>query len=209
MTNANEEMRDKALHAPATLRNREPILSVLQEVLPTQGLLLEVAAGTGEHAAFFSQAFPRLRWQASDPDPGARESIAAHAAKAGLNLPPPLDLNVSELGWEQAIASPLDAILAINLIHISPWQATLGLLEGSQALLRTGAPLVLYGPYRRRDVPTAPSNEAFDQSLKARDPRWGLRLLEEVAREAELRDLMLEKVVEMPANNLTVVFRRS
>ena len=128
MTNANEEMRDKALHAPATLRNREPILSVLQKVLPTQGLLLEVAAGTGEHAAFFSQAFPRLRWQASDPDPGARESIAAHAAKAGLNLPPPLDLNVSELGWEQAIASPLDAILR-STSSIFAWQATLGLLE--------------------------------------------------------------------------------
>ncbi|HLS69864.1 MAG TPA: DUF938 domain-containing protein [Kiloniellales bacterium] len=198
-----------ARHAPATARNREPILAVLQEVLPPQGLLLELAAGTGEHAVFFATAFPELKWQPSDPDPTARASIAAHTAEAALsNLRPPIDLNVEEPAWEAQVTATPDAILAINLIHIAPWEATLGLMRGAGKLLHAGGPLLLYGPYRRQDKPTAPSNEAFDESLRARDPRWGLRLLEEVVAIAAEQELDLEKVVEMPANNLTVVFRR-
>lgn len=201
--------RSKALHAPAAIRNRVPILAMLREVLPSHGLLLEAAAGTGEHAAFFAAAFPGLQWQPSDPDPTARSSIAAHAAEAALpNLLPPLDLDVEGPDWEAVVQPAPAAMLAINLIHIAPWQATEGLLRGAGALLPKGGPLVLYGPYRRRDAPSVPSNEAFDESLKARDPRWGLRLLEEVAEHAAARGLDLERVVEMPANNLTVVFRR-
>lgn len=200
---------NKALHAPATARNREPIRAVLKEVLPAEGRLLEIAAGTGEHAVFFAGAFPDLQWHPSDPDPQARASIAAHAAQAGhANLHPALDLNVEEAAWEDALEPPLDAILAVNLIHISPWEATQGLMRGSGSLLRADGPLILYGPYRRHDRPTAPSNEAFDESLGQRDPRWGLRYIESVSDLAAQHDLALEKVVEMPANNLTVIFRR-
>lgn len=198
-----------ALHAPATARNREPLLAVLREVLPATGLLLEIAAGTGEHAAFFAGVFPGLAWLPSDPDPRARASIAAHAAAAGLaNLRPPLELDVTRPDWEAALPEPPAAMLAVNLIHIAPWAATEGLLRGAGSLLPPGGPLVLYGPYRRRGRPTAPSNEDFDASLRARDPRWGLRLLEEVTALAAERGLDLERIAEMPANNLTVVLRR-
>lgn len=201
---------EKALHAAATTRNRDPILAVLRQVLPQEGLLLEIAAGTGEHAAYFAAAFPDLLWQASDPDPDARSSIAAHAARAALpNLLPPLDLDMEQADWDKTLKAIPDAILAINLLHISPWRATEGLLKGAARLLPFGAPLILYGPFRRKGVATAPSNEAFDASLKARDLRWGLRLLEDVADLAEAQGLTLDRVVEMPANNLTVVFRRA
>lgn len=200
---------DTALHAPATARNREPLLAVLREVLPASGLLLEIAAGTGEHAAFFAGAFPDLTWQPSDPDPRARASIAAHAAAAGhLNLRAPLELDVTRPDWERNLPESPAAMLAVNLIHIAPWAATEGLLRGAGALLPPGGPLVLYGPYRRAGHPTAPSNEAFDADLRARDPRWGLRLLEEVTALAAEQGLDLERVVEMPANNLAVVLRR-
>lgn len=198
-----------ALHAPATARNRQPLLAVLRDVLPSSGLLLEIAAGTGEHAAFFAGAFPELTWQPSDPDARARASIAAHAAAAGrANLRAPLDLDVTEPGWEHGLADRPATMLAVNLIHIAPWEAAEGLLRGAGALLPAGGPLVLYGPYRRVGHPTAPSNEAFDADLRARDPRWGLRRLEEVTALAGEEGLDLERVVEMPANNLTVVLRR-
>lgn len=193
-------------YAPATERNREPIAAVLREVLPASGLVLEVASGTGEHAAYFARLFPQLDWQPSDPDPDALTSIEAWAADAGLpNLRQPVELDVAGDTWpiEQA-----DALLCINMVHISPWSAALGLLRGASRLLSAGAPLVLYGPYRRVGVPTAPSNEAFDRSLKLRNPEWGLRPLEDVAAEAEKAGFALERVAEMPANNLTVVFHR-
>jgi len=200
---------DPALHAPATTRNREPLLAVLRDALPSSGLLLEIAAGTGEHAAFLAGAFPELTWQPSDPDPAARASIAAHAAAAGhANLRPPLALDVTRPDWEVALPGPPSAMLAVNLIHIAPWEAAEGLLRGAGALLPAGGPLVLYGPYRRASHPTAPSNEAFDADLRRRDPRWGLRRLEEVTALAAGHGLALERVVEMPANNLTVVLRR-
>lgn len=193
-------------HAPATERNREPIAQVLRRTLPSRGTVLEVASGTGEHAAWFAGLFPDLVWQPSDPDPGALESIAGWRDEAGLsNLLAPALLDASADSWPVQQA---DAILCVNMVHISPWAATLGLLRGAGRLLQPGAPLILYGPYRRADVPTAPSNEAFDESLRARNPEWGLRDLEAVAVKADAQGLRFERVFEMPANNVTAVFRR-
>ncbi len=192
-------------HAPATARNRDPIASVLRKVLPARGLVLEVASGTGEHAAYFAGLFPALDWQPSDPDPDALTSIEAWIADVDLpNLRGPVELDAAGT-WPIDRA---DAVLCINMVHISPWVATLGLLAGAGRVLPAGAPLILYGPYRRRGLPTAPSNEAFDESLKARNPDWGLREVEEVVVAAGAQGLALDRVVEMPANNLSVVFRR-
>lgn len=189
-------------HAPATLRNREAIASVLVDALTVTGLVLEVASGSGEHVAHFARELPGHCWQPSDPDASARASIAAWSA--GLaNVRPPLDLDAAAPVWPIDRA---DAILCINMVHISPWEATLGLLAGAARLLTAGAPLIVYGPFLREGVPLAPGNAAFDASLKARDPRWGLRNVE--ALRAATPDLRLDRVVEMPANNLTLVFRR-
>jgi len=191
-------------HAPATSRNRDPIADVLAAELPAEGLVLEVASGSGEHCAYFAERFPALRWQPSDPDPDALASIADWCN--GLaNIFPPLALDAAADDWPIASA---DAILCVNMVHISPWEATLGLMAGAGRLLGAGASLILYGPYRRQGVPTAESNEAFDRSLKARDSRWGLRHVEDVSAAAAARGLVLQRVVEMPANNLTLVFRR-
>ena len=193
-------------HAPATARNRGPLLEVLRTVLPARGTVLEIASGTGEHAVHFAAALPDLLWRPSDPDPFAIASCRAWGEAAGLpNLRPPLLLDASAADWPIAEA---DAILCINMIHISPWAATAGLMRGAGRLLGDGAPLFLYGPYRRGGVETAPSNDAFDESLKARDPEWGLRTLEEVEAEAGKHGLQLDRIVEMPANNLSLVFRR-
>lgn len=191
--------------APAAARNRDPILAVLRRVLPPSGLVLEVASGTGEHAAHFAAALPALRFEPSDPDPASRASIDAWCA--GLpNVRPALALDAAAAKWPLDHA---DAVLCINMVHISPWAATLGLLRGAARLLPPGGPLVLYGPYRRAGVPTAPSNDAFDADLRARNPAWGLRQLEEVAAEAAAAGFGLPEIVEMPANNLTVIFRRA
>jgi SAM-dependent methyltransferase len=193
-------------HAPAAERNREPIAAVLREMLPDRGTVLEVASGTGEHALWFARLFPDLAWQPSDPDPHALASIAAWRDGEGpTNLLEPLRLDAAAEAWPIDRA---DALLCVNMVHISPWAATLGLLRGAGRLLAPGAPLILYGPYRRADVPTAPSNEAFDASLRARNPEWGLRDLEAVAAAAEAQGLDFERLFEMPANNVTVVFRR-
>jgi len=192
--------------APAVSRNREPIAAVLRETLPASGTVLEIASGTGEHAMFFASLFPHLAWQPSDPDPGALQSIVAWEIDSGLpNLCPPLELDAQ---WDEWPVGRADAILCINMVHISPWMATLGLLNGAARLLPDSGPLVLYGPYRRRDVPTAPSNEAFDESLRARDPSWGLRFVEDLRAEADVRGFVFDRMVEMPANNLTLIFRK-
>lgn len=193
-------------YAPATERNREPIAGVLREVLPDRGLVLEVASGTGEHAAYFAGLFTGLLWQPSDPDVGALSSIRAWRGESGLaNLLEPVELDASAADWPVVHA---DALLCVNMVHISPWRATAGLMRGAGRLLPQGAPLILYGPYRRAGVPTAPSNEAFDESLRARNPEWGLRAAEEVAAEAGRCGFRLERSIEMPANNLTLVFRK-
>ena len=199
-------MTDARRIAPHVARNAAPIVEVLRDVLPGEGVVLEVASGSGEHALHFARAFPHLLWQPTDADPVALRSIDAWRGGEGLpNLlaPVPLDAAASDWPLERA-----DAVLCINMVHISPWSATLGVLDGAARLLPPGGPLYLYGAYRREGVPTAPSNEAFDRSLKDRNPEWGLRNLEDVTAEAERRSLRLAGVVEMPANNLSVVFRR-
>lgn len=189
-------------HAPATLRNRDAIADVLADMLPSSGIVLEIASGSGEHCAYFAQRFGALIWQPSDPEPAARASIAVWCD--GLsNTQPALDLSAEAPDWPIAGAA---AVLCINMVHISPWEATLGLLCGAARLLEPGAPLFLYGPYRRPGHPTAPSNEAFDASLKMRDPRWGMHDLDEVVGAAD--GFVLDRIVEMPAENLSIILRR-
>jgi SAM-dependent methyltransferase len=199
-------MSDALPHAPATARNRDPILAVLGRVLPAAGTVLDIASGTGEHAAYFAPRFPGLVWQPSDRDPASLPAIAGWAAASGAaNLRPPLLLDVGQDDWGIEAAA---AILCINMIHIAPWSAAEALMAGAARLLPPGAPLYLYGPYKRSGAHTAPSNAAFDADLRRRDPSWGVRDLDDVARLAALSGLELDEVVAMPANNLSVVFRR-
>ena len=192
--------------APAAARNREPIAAVLRSVLPADGRVLEVASGTGEHAVHFASLWPDLRWQPSDPDPAALASIRAWRADAGLqNLAEPVRLDAAAADWPVDSA---DAVLCINMVHISPWAATEGLMRGAASLLPPGGPLVLYGPYRRGGRHTAPSNEAFDEGLRAQNPEWGVRDLEAVAEAAAEAGFGPPRVLEMPANNLSVILRR-
>ena len=193
--------------APAALRNREPIAAVLREWLPERGLVLEVASGTGEHAAFFAERFPQLEWQPSDVHPDALASVAAWRAESGLlNLREPLEIDASSPDWPLARA---DAVLSINMVHITPWAAALGLIDGAARLLGEGAPLILYGPWLKADVSTAPSNLAFDADLRLRDEEWGLRRVEDFAEAAAARGFELAEVRPMPANNMMLLFRRS
>ncbi|HVQ09162.1 MAG TPA: DUF938 domain-containing protein [Allosphingosinicella sp.] len=197
---------DPRRSAPHVARNAGPIADVLADVLPERGFVLEIASGSGEHVLHFAREFSKLLWQPSDPDPVAIRSIEAWRAEAGLvNLLPTIALDARGAEWPVARA---DAILAINMVHISPWAATAGLMRGAARLLGEGAPLYLYGAYRQAGVETAPSNEAFDGSLRARDPAWGLRDLDDVVAEAEKNGLGLDSVTPMPANNLSVVFRK-
>ncbi len=191
-------------HAPATARNRDAILAVLRRVLPERGLVLEVASGSGEHAVHFAAALPTLDFQPSDPDADARVSCDAWARQVALpNLRAAIALDAGDPIWPIAAA---DAVLCINMIHISPWAATEGLLRGAAAVLPLGGVLFLYGPFRRGGHHTAPSNAAFDESLRARDPAWGVRDLEAVAAAALGFD---GPVIEtMPANNLSLIFRK-
>lgn len=190
--------------APAAARNRDPIREVLAPVLPATGTVLTIAEGTGEHAVHFATGFPNLTWQPTDRDEAALESIAAWCADARLpNLRGPLPLDVTHPVWPVTAA---DAITCINMIHISPWEATLGLFAGAARLLAPGALLYLYGPYRFDGQFTAPSNEAFDQSLRSRDPRWGIRDVRDL--EAAASGFALRDTITMPANNHSLVFRR-
>lgn len=193
-------------HAPATLRNRDAIADVLAGILPPTGTVLEVASGTGEHIVYFAERFPHLVWQPSDYAEASLPSIAAWVAESGVtNVRTAVRIDASAPDWpiEQA-----DAVLCINMIHISPWAATEGLMAGAGRLLAKGTPLFLYGPFLRDDVETAPSNLDFDQSLKSRDPDWGIRNLADVTAAASQHGLSLDTVIEMPANNLSVVFRK-
>ncbi len=192
--------------SPAALRNRGPILDVLAGVLPPRGLVLEIASGTGEHAEHFAAAFPGLEWQPTDRDAGSLETIAARLGSAGLsNVRPPMCLDVTATPWPVARA---DAIVCINMIHISPWAACEALMVGAAAALPAGAPLYLYGPMMRDGRHTAPSNAAFDADLRARDPAWGVRDVADVAAVAGRVGLDLAAVVPMPSNNFSLVLRR-
>jgi hypothetical protein len=189
-------------HSAAAERNKGPILEILERVLPQRGLVLEIASGTGQHVAHFAAALPHLEWQPSDADVASLESIHAHAA--GLpNVRAPLVLDVHQRPWPLERA---EAIVCINMVHISPWQSTLDLVTGAASL--SPAVLFLYGPYKRGGAHTAPSNEAFDADLRSRDPRWGLRDMEAVAAIAASSGFLLDEVVAMPANNFSLVFKR-
>jgi SAM-dependent methyltransferase len=193
-------------HAPSAERNREPILAVLERVLPATGTVLEIASGTGQHAIHFAAALPHLVWQPSDLDDEARASIAAWTAHSGLaNVRPPLALDVRDASWGIESAA---AIVCINMIHISPWASALALIGGAGRLLGPGGVLFLYGPYRRGGVHTAPTNAAFDEQLQRRNPAWGVRNMEDVMALADAAGFDAEDPVEMPANNFSLVFRK-
>ncbi|KVR23042.1 SAM-dependent methyltransferase [Burkholderia ubonensis] len=206
MTGTTPDDPSMRLSAPAAERNRGPILDVLRRVLPARGDVLEIASGTGQHVVHFAAGLPGLHWRPSDPDAQARRSIAAWIAQAGLsNVDAPLAFDVRDAAWP---AAALDAIVCINMIHIAPWACAEALFAGASRVLRPGGVLVLYGPYRREGRHTAPSNATFDAQLRSRDPSWGVRDLETVVALGLDRGLDCIEVVEMPANNLSVVFRR-
>ena len=201
---------DARQYAPAAARNAAPILAVLCRHLPPAGRILEIGSGTGQHVVAFAAAHPELFWQPSDPDPAARASIAAWIAAAGLaNIEAPLDIDVTAADWTRALPRPLQGIVCINLLHIAPWAACTGLLAGAAALLERGAPLYLYGPFRQGGRHTAPTNDQFDRYLRACDAAWGVRDLDAVVESAAPHGVDLVDVVPMPANNLSVILRRS
>lgn len=192
--------------APAALRNRGHIAEVLAEWLPPAGLVLEIASGSGEHAVFFAERFPALEWQPSDIHPAALESIAAWRQQAHLpNMRAPVVLDAASTDWPLDRA---DAVLSINMVHISPWKSALGLLEGAARLLACGAPLIMYGPWLKDDIRTVESNLAFDADLKRRDPEWGLRRVEDFVVDGESRGFRLDQTRLMPANNMMLLLRR-
>ena len=195
---------DVKRHAPATERNRDVIAETLARVLPAEGLVLEVASGTGEHAVHFAKRFPGLIWQPSDPDPIAIASINAWRADTKLvNVRPAMPLDASA-DWP---ISHADAVICINMTHISPWAATLGLLRNAARVMPPSAVLFMYGPYNQHGVPLADSNAAFDMSLRQQNPEWGLRYVDDIVEEADKIGLRLDQVIAMPANNLSLIFR--
>lgn len=193
-------------HNPAAERNKAPIREVLQRVLPTEGLVLEIASGPGTHVAHFARALPGLDWQPSEREAELRREIEARRQNENLgNVHPPLDLDVLQSPWPLDRA---DAMVCINLTHVAPWAATPALFAGAARILPAGGVFVLYGPFRRDGRHTAASNEEFDRALRARDPDWGLRDVEAVSRAATAHGLTLTEVIDMPANNLCLVFRQ-
>ena len=195
---------DERRVAPAAARNREPIAEVLGEWLPASGLVVEIASGTGEHAAFFAERFPRVEWQPSDANSDALRSIGAWRRQSRLpNLREPLQIDAAAAGWPIDRA---DAVLNVNMVHISPWASAMGLLDGASKLLPARAPLILYGPWLSADRETAASNLAFDADLKRRNPDWGLRQVEQFAVAANARGFDLAETRDMPANNLMLLF---
>jgi hypothetical protein len=192
--------------SPSAERNKGPILEVLRRVLPERGMVLEIASGTGQHVVHFGRALPELVWQPSDPDPDLRGSVCALTGRERLaNVRAPLDLDVREASWPIEAAQ---AIVCINMLHVAPWEATGALMAGAGRTLAKRGVLFLYGPYRRDGRHTAPSNEAFDASLRGQNPEWGVRDLESVAAAGAACGLELGEVVAMPANNLSLVFRK-
>jgi len=201
-----EEGPDQRRSAPAAQRNREPIASVLDDWLPKTGVILEIASGTGEHAVHFARRFPALDWQPSDVDPSALQSIRAwQQAEVLENLREPILVDAAAAKWPMDRA---DAVLSINMVHISPWRSALGLLDGAARILEPDAPLILYGPWLSDEIETAASNLQFDSDLKQRNPEWGLRKVEDFAAEATERGLALAEMRQMPANNLMLLFRK-
>ncbi len=196
-----------ALHSPAAERNAAPILAELQRLLPSQGLMLEIASGTGQHAAAFSAGLPGWDWQPTEADAAMLPSIRAWCA-GQPRVRPPLRLDVGALPWPAEVPDRVDAMFCANMIHIAPWPATRALMQAAGRYLRPGGMLLTYGPYLEDGMPTAPSNVAFDADLRRRDARWGLRRLADVAAEAASADLELAERIALPANNLLLAWRR-
>jgi SAM-dependent methyltransferase len=198
---------NELLTSAAAERNKDPILTVLESVLPASGRVLEIASGTGQHVCFFARAFPGIRWQPTEPDDASREAIAVRIHEAALdNIAPPVALDVQEPRWP--VSGEFDAVLCVNMIHISPWSSTHALFRGAARHLAPQGKLVLYGPYLENGT-AVESNLDFDASLKRRNPEWGLRDLDEVTRVAAGHSLARQQIVRMPANNLTLVFART
>ncbi|WP_310483599.1 DUF938 domain-containing protein [Chamaesiphon sp. VAR_48_metabat_403] len=203
-----DDSLDFRRYAPATERNREPILAILQQVLPPTGTILEISSGTGEHGIFMAPQLAPCYWLPSDPNPDARASIAAWQQFAPCyNMCPPIDLDASSPEWLVESKEPITAIVNINMIHIAPKSAYLGLFAGAKHVLPIGGILYLYGPFKQGGVHTAHSNAAFDESLRSQNPAWGVRDLEEIVTVAHSNHLELQQVYPMPANNLSVVFK--
>ena len=203
-----EKLADGKWSSPSAERNKGPILDVLARVLPKRGVVLEIASGTGQHVVHFAKALPGLTWQPSDPDAELRESVALRVRAEQLpNVNPPIDLDVMRLPWR--LPTAVDAVLCINMIHVAPWSATLALFEGAKAALPTHGVLFMYGPYRRFGGHTSQSNAQFDSELRARNPEWGVRDLEAVAEVAAGAGFALAEIVEMPANNFSLVLVKS
>ena len=197
---------DARRYAPSVARNKDAIAGVLARYLPSSGLVLEIASGSGEHAVHFASSFPALVFQPTDPSEEALASIAAWRQEAALpNMRAPLALDVTAAPWP---INHADAVTCINMIHIAPWEATLGLVAGAARIIPPGGLLFLYGPYKRAGQHTAPSNADFDASLRERDARWGVRDLETVAAEATAMGFAAPMIEAMPANNLSLIFRR-
>jgi hypothetical protein len=197
---------DPRRHSPAADRNAPPILAQLQRVLPSKGLMLEIASGTGQHAAGFADGLPGWDWQPTDFDPESLLSIRAWCAKQS-RVRPPLQLDVLAQPWPVALPKPVDAMFCANMIHIAPWACTAALMQGAARHLVPHGLLVTYGPYLEDGVGTSPGNIAFDADLRARNPDWGLRLLATVSEQAKAAGLCLHERVAMPANNLLLVWR--
>ncbi|RGP40849.1 UPF0585 protein C16orf13 like protein [Altererythrobacter insulae] len=192
-------------YAPATLRNRDAIAAILVKELPETGIVLEIASGSGEHAVYFAPRFPDLVWQPSDPSEEALLSIEAWRSESGANnLGAPIRIDASSDQWPMSHA---DALVCINMVHISPWEATQGLFAGAKRILPETAPLILYGPYIETGVETAQSNMDFDASLRSRDPRWGLRRVADVDEVAANNGFARAQRYEMPTNNLVLIYR--
>jgi len=211
---------DQRQYAPAFQRNCHPILAVLKQELPNRGMIVEIASGTGEHAAFFAQHFPQIQWVPSDMAQPQLDSIAAWRDYHRLsNLYTPMTIDLLHHSWPQIVSQGLNqeelpivdvvAIVNINMMHISSWEATLSLMAGAARLLPPQGLLYLYGPFMQAGQSPAPSNLAFDQSLRRRNPAWGIRSLTDVVAAANDNDLILQKTVEMPANNLSILLQRS
>jgi SAM-dependent methyltransferase len=200
-------LTNELLTSAAAERNKDPILTVLESVLPASGSVLEIASGTGQHVCFFAQALPQIRWQPTEPDDASREAISTRLRESGLgNVAQPIALDVEEPHWP--VHERYDAVLCVNMIHISPWRATHALFRGAARVLAPRGLLVLYGPYLENGT-AVQSNLDFDASLKRRNAEWGLRDLDEVTRVAAGHGLQRQQIVRMPANNLTVVFAKT
>ena len=200
---------DQRMFSPSAAQNSAPILEVMKLILPTTGVVLEIGCGTGEHAVCFAEAMPYLMWQPSDTDYDSRASTASWVKFVGLkNVLAPLDINVCSTLWGVEEKAPIDAIVSINMVHIAPWAASLGLFAGAGRLLSDGGILVLYGPFMRDGLHNAPSNADFDAALKARNPSWGVRDIADLERIGIASGLSRREVIEMPSNNAIVVFSK-